>query len=180
MGVLAYSCQEGGFQKIPNKWVHTNCCRFLVLFVLHVAAVELVNSGCLFVGGQITLFSTKLVLDTGWKWYLLQFCIPLEALAGGFVCSLGLSARKKGTFCQPRFWNQPLFLLPARVLLLALQPYCKCSLCGLFASTVYLRDWYNSDYCMKVSLLQKCVIDIWQSDSNICLPLFQQMIWDYW
>lgn len=88
---------------MPNKLVPTNCCRFLVVFVLHVAAVELVSSGCLFVGGQITRFSTKRILDTGWKWYAVPFHIPLEAPAGGFVCSLGLLARKRGTFYQPRF-----------------------------------------------------------------------------
>lgn len=127
MCVLAYCCQEGGFHKMPNKLVPTNCCRFLVVFVLHVAAVELVSSGCLFVGGQITLFSAKRVLDTGWKWYAVPFHIPLEALAGGFVCSLGPLARKREPFINPGFRVSPCF---------SYQPECCCWHFSLTADAV--------------------------------------------
>lgn len=52
-----------------------------------------------FFGGQITLFSTKLLIDTvRLEMVPVQFSIPPpapEALAGEFVCGLGLLARKK-------------------------------------------------------------------------------------
>lgn len=62
-----------------------------------------------FFGGQVTLFIIKLLLDMA----------RLEVVPGHLsstpsepVCSLGLLARKKGTFYQPRFWSQPLLRFP--------------------------------------------------------------------
>lgn len=125
-----------------NRFVQTAADFWLSLFSM-LQLWNLQTLAAQVFGGQTTLFSTKLLLDTGWKWYLLQFSIPLpapEALAGEFVCSLGLLQEKREPFINPGFRVSLCFFLPPRVLLLALQPYCKCSMCGLFANTVYLRD----------------------------------------
>lgn len=65
-----------------------------------------------FFGGQITLFSTKPLLDMVRLEMVPVTVLHLLITPSEFVCSLGLLARKKGTLYQPRFWSQPLFHFP--------------------------------------------------------------------
>lgn len=47
---------------------------------------------------------------------------------------------QKGNLFSAQVFKSVLVSLYQPVLLLALQTYCKCSMCGLYVNTVYLRD----------------------------------------
>lgn len=139
------------------------------------AAGELVNSVHLFFCGQISLFSAEwLLLDevrletnrcSSAGFLLLPQKLSLVNL-GAFFSFL---AEKGNLFSTQLFKSALVSFLPARVLLLALQPCCKCSMCGLYANTVYLRGWYNS---MKVSAteIRNRYLAVWLNHLSCFLP----------
>lgn len=135
-----------GFHNIRNKLVHTSCCTVSGCLCSPCCSCGTCKL-CLpiFFGGQIALFSIRLLLDTvrleivtcyssasplhPWSLWLVNSCVVLSFLQ-----------ENREPFINPVFQVSPCFFLPARVLLLALQPYCKSSMCGLFANTVCFRD----------------------------------------
>lgn len=73
MSVLAHHYYVDGSHNVPNKSVHTNCYWFLVVFVLHVAALVVKSIQYYFstkvLADTVTVvkspfFSTKLLVDT--------------------------------------------------------------------------------------------------------------------
>lgn len=85
-----------------------------------------------FFGGQITLFSMKLLLDTiRLEMVAVQFSIPplaLEALAGEFVCGLLASCKKKANLLSTQVFKSALVSF--------YQPECCCWHFSLTANAV--------------------------------------------
>lgn len=77
--------------------------------------MESADSGCPFFGGQVTLFSTKLLLDMVRLEVVPAAVLDLPSNPSEFVCSLGLLARNREPFINPGFGVSPYFVFPGSV-----------------------------------------------------------------